>query len=111
MLLIALSASQPVWRDPDTGLRRTMVSPINTGSRIEIVQIELPAGASVSYERQQVSQYEQHIVVLDGTLSVETEGQTLELKSGDCLFRHVGPGHRFANRTRRASRYLVVICR
>jgi transcriptional regulator with XRE-family HTH domain len=103
--------TQPVWRDPETGLRRTMVSPINSGSRTEIVQIELPPGAAVEYERQQVSHYEQHILVLDGTLSLNTEGQNITLEAGDCLFRQVGAAHRFANEARRLCRYLVVICR
>lgn len=110
-LPLARAKSQPIWRDPETGLRRTMVSPVNSGSRVEIVQIELPGGAAVAYERQHLSQYEQHILVLDGTLSVNTEGQDITLEAGDCLFRHVGPAHRFANEARRTCRYLVVICR
>ncbi len=108
---LARAKSQPLWRDPETGLRRTMVSPVNSGSRVEIVQIELPPGAAVTYERQQVSQYEQHILVLEGALSVSTEGQSVTLDAGDCLFRQVGPGHRFANEARRMCRYLVVIAR
>jgi len=108
---LARAKAQPVWRDPETGLRRTMVSPMNSGSRTEIVQIELPPGAAVEYERQQVSHYEQHILVLDGTLSLNTEGQDITLEAGDCLFRHVGAAHRFANEARRTCRYLVVICR
>lgn len=110
-LPLARSKAQLTWRDPDTGLRRTMVSPLNTGARVEIVQLELPAGASVSYDQQQVTQYEQHIVVLDGALTVTTEGQEIQLEAGDCLYRHVGPAHRFANATRRLCRYLVVICK
>jgi transcriptional regulator with XRE-family HTH domain len=110
-LPVTRAKTQLVWRDPDTNLRRTMVSPVNSGSRVEIVQIELPPNAAVTYESQQVSQYEQHIVVLDGTLSITTEGQDIELEAGDCLYRRVGPGHRFANETRRICRYLVVICR
>jgi transcriptional regulator with XRE-family HTH domain len=110
-LPLARGKAQLTWRDPETGLRRTMVSPVNTGSRVEIVQLELPPNASVAYDQQRVTQYEQHIVVLDGALSVTTEGQEIELEAGDCLYRHIGPAHRFANTTRRACRYLVVICR
>jgi transcriptional regulator with XRE-family HTH domain len=110
-LPLSRAKRQLSWRDPETGLKRTMVSPVNTGSRVEIVQLELPPNASVAYERQQVTQYEQHILVLDGTLTVTTEGQDIRLDAGDCLFRHVGPAHRFANGTRRSCRYLVVIGR
>lgn len=110
-LPLSKTKNQLSWRDPETGLKRTMVSPVNTASRVEIVQLELPANASVSYDRQQVTQYEQHILVLDGTLTVTTEGQDIQLDAGDCLYRNVGPAHRFANGTRRSCRYLVVICR
>jgi transcriptional regulator with XRE-family HTH domain len=110
-LPLSKAKTQLSWRDPETGLRRTMVSPLNTGSRVEIVQLELPPNASVAYERQQVTQYEQHIVVLEGTLSVATEGHDIRLDAGDCLYRQVGPAHRFENDTRRTCRYLVVICR
>jgi transcriptional regulator with XRE-family HTH domain len=110
-LPLSKAKSQLSWRDPETGLRRTMVSPMNTGSRVEIAQLELPPNTAVAYEQQQVTQYEQHIVVLEGTLSVTTEGQDIQLDAGDCLYRHVGPAHRFANATRRVCRYLVVICR
>lgn len=102
---------QLTWRDPQTGLRRTMVSPLNTGSRVEIVQIELPSNAVVEYEPQKVNQYEQHILVLDGTLTLGIDGGEIELDAGDCVYRQVGPGHRFANNTRRVCRYLVTICR
>ena len=110
-LPLSKAKGQLSWRDPETGLKRTMVSPVNTGSRVEIVQLELPPNSSVAYERQQVTQYEQHILVLDGTLTVTTEGQDISLEAGDCLYRNVGPAHRFANDTRRLCRYLVVIGR
>jgi transcriptional regulator with XRE-family HTH domain len=110
-LPLSKARDQLSWRDPETGLRRTMVSPMNTGSRVEIAQLELPSNTSVSYERQQVAQYEQHILVLEGTLSLTTGGQQVELGAGDCLYQQVGPAHRFANEGRRVCRYLVVICR
>ena len=62
-LPIARASAQPVWRDPETGLRRTMVSPLNTGSRMELVQIELPSGAEVKYGPQH-NAYDQHVWVL-----------------------------------------------
>ena len=110
-LPLSKAKSQLTWRDPETELRRTMVSPANTGSRVEIVQLELPAGSAVEYEQQQVAHYEQHVLVIDGTLTISTEGQEIVLDAGDCLFRHVGPAHRFANQGRRMCRYLVIIGR
>ncbi len=42
---------QPSWRDPQTGLVRTMVNPPHRG-KVEIVRIELPPGAEVHYREQ-----------------------------------------------------------
>jgi transcriptional regulator with XRE-family HTH domain len=86
-LPLTRAKAQLVWRDPDTGLRRTMVSPVNSSSRVEIVQIELPPNAAVAYESQQVTQYEQHIVVLDGTLSIATRRYAGDLQRCACRFQ------------------------
>ena len=46
--LLRRAADQPVWTDPATGYRRRAVSPV-TDSPLELVEVELPPGASVSY--------------------------------------------------------------
>ena len=38
---------QRSWRDPETGYGRRMVSPAQTGSAVEIAEVDLPAGAPV----------------------------------------------------------------
>jgi transcriptional regulator with XRE-family HTH domain len=108
---VARASDQPVWRDPDTGLHRTMVSPRNTGSRTEIVHVELPSGAEVKYEAQVHALYDQHLLVLQGKLTLTIEGEEVELNAGDCMRSHVDEAHAFANRGRSACKYLVVITR
>ena len=78
---IARAATQPVWRDPATGLRRTMVSPSHTGSRTELVQVELPRGARVQYDAQRTP-YDQHVWVLQGRLTLTNEHEVIELGPG-----------------------------
>jgi len=107
---IARAAEQPVWRDPDTGLHRTMVSPRNTGSRIEIVHVELPIGAEVKYGAVQAI-YDQHLMVLQGRLTLTIENDEVELHAGDCMRSQVDMPHAFANRGRSVCKYLVVIAR
>jgi transcriptional regulator with XRE-family HTH domain len=107
---IARASEQPVWRDPDTGLLRTMVSPRTTDSRVEIVQVELPAGAEVHYEPVRNS-YDQHLVILQGKLSLLEGDDAVELNAGDCMHSRVDVAHTFANRGRSVCRYLVVIAR
>jgi transcriptional regulator with XRE-family HTH domain len=107
---IARAADQPVWRDPDTGLHRTMVSPRNTGSRTEIVHVELPIGAEVKYDAVQAV-YDQHLVVLQGKLTLAIDNDEVELHAGDCMRSRVEVPHTFSNRGRSACKYLVVITR
>ena len=109
-LPIARASAQPVWRDPETGLRRTMVSPLNTGSRMELVQIELPSGAEVKYGPQH-NAYDQHVWVLHGVLTLTIDQDEVELSAGDCMRTRVDVAVAFANRGRRACRYLVAISR
>jgi transcriptional regulator with XRE-family HTH domain len=107
---IARAGEQPVWRDPGTGLLRTMISPRNTASRVEIVQVELPSGAEVSYEPVRTP-YDQHLVVLQGKLTLVEGDSRFELVAGDCMHSRLDLGHTFANRGRSPCKYLVVIAR
>ncbi|HTX04169.1 MAG TPA: XRE family transcriptional regulator [Candidatus Acidoferrales bacterium] len=101
---------QVTWRDPETGYLRRIVSPAHSGS-LEIVDIELPAGARVGFDAWKTQAYEQHVVVLDGTLSLTIAGERVELKPGDCVHMSVQSDNVFENRTKKVARYLVVIKR
>ncbi len=107
---ISRADEQPVWRDPDTGLLRTMVSPRNTNSRVEIVHVELPSGAEVKYDAQR-HPYDQHLLVLQGKLTWSSESDEFELSVGDCIQSRIDVAHAFANRGRNACKYLVIIAR
>jgi uncharacterized cupin superfamily protein len=87
-----------------------MVTPRNTGSGGEIVQIELPPGAQVHYEPVRNS-YDQHLVILQGKLTLAEGDEQIELAGGDCMHSRVDVAHTFANRSRGVCRYLVVIAR
>ena len=108
---IARADEQPVWKDPDTGLQRTMVSPLNSGSRVEVVRIELPAGAEVNYDPQRHAMFEQHIMVMQGKLNLTIGAEALELAADDCVYMKLDVAVQFANRGRSVCRYLVIINR
>lgn len=108
---IARANEQPVWRDPDTRLVRTMVSPVNTGSKVELVHVELPAGTEVSYDPLPLPHYDQHVYVLHGALTMTYGDDVYALSAGDCLRSRFDVPHAFANRSRHSCRYLVVIAR
>jgi transcriptional regulator with XRE-family HTH domain len=107
---VARAAEQPMWTDPDSGYTRRAVSP-QAGGPLELVEVELPAGAEVSYPADTYAFIHQQIWVLDGRLRF-TEGDVVhELARGDCL--QLGPPApcEFANPGRRACRYLVALTR
>lgn len=106
---LARRADQPTWRDPASRYVRRNVAPPGTGSRVDIVEIEFPAGATVAFDNRRVAGADQHVWVLDGTLDITLGEETFRLDQGDCLLMRFDRPVMFRNRTRRAVRYAVVI--
>lgn len=105
---LARRADQALWTDPGTGFTRTAVSP-GAATAIELVEVDLPAGAEVAYPADSYRFIDQQIWVLSGTLSFQegdelhtlTEGDCLQLaEPRDCVFRAPADG---------GCRYLVAI--
>lgn len=101
---------QPVWTDPASGYRRRAVSP-PAGGPLELVEVELPAGAEVPMAAGAYAFIHQQIWVLDGHLRFHEGDQVHELDAGDCL--QLGPAApcRFVNATPRSCRYLVALAK
>ena len=100
---------QPVWRDPQTGYLRRQVSPRDAASGIEIVSIELPAGAQVPYEAWTANPYAQQLLMLAGELDLRIGDEPYRLREGDCVDFDVMRPNLFENRGRKPARYLVII--
>lgn len=106
---VVRAAEQAAWKDPESGYRRRAVSPPSAGLRGELVEVHVPAGASVSFDTSPVAGLEHHLWMLDGALALEVDGATFRLRAGDCL-RYVLTGStRFHSTGTRAARYLVAI--
>jgi transcriptional regulator with XRE-family HTH domain len=104
------AADQPTWTDPATGYVRRAVSP-PAGRPLELIEVVLPAGATVELPAASYELIHQQIWVLDGRLDFR-EGDTLhELDAGDCL--QLGPPApcAFINPTAASCRYLVALTR
>jgi transcriptional regulator with XRE-family HTH domain len=101
---------QPVWTDPDSGYRRRAVSPA-AGRPLELIEVELPAGAEVAYPAEAYEFIHQQIWVLDGTLCFREGSTDHILHTGDCL--QLGPPVpcAFRNTTDGPCRYLVALTR
>ena len=103
-------ADQPTWTDPASGYRRRAVSPAS-GRPLELVEIELPAGARVAFPPDAYALVHQQVWVLDGHLRLHEGDAVHELDPGDCL--QLGPPapRAYVNPTERPCRYLVALTR
>ena len=104
------SSEQPSWIDKETGCVRTLISP-SAGGPIEIVAVDLPAGAEIIFPASIYAVFHQIVLVLAGRLTLE-EGESKHLlEVGDCL--ELGPPSQciFQNKAEEPCRYLVAASR
>lgn len=107
---VSKAADQPTWIDPETGYRRRQVL-IGQSVPLELVEVELPAGAHVDMPASSYAFIRQAIWVLDGALVFCEGAVEHHLSAGDSL--ELGPPVpcRFENRSAAACRYLVSVVR
>jgi transcriptional regulator with XRE-family HTH domain len=107
---VSRRADRTTWRDPQSGYLRRNISPANFPSPIQIVEVEFPPGAKVSYDTgaREVSIHQQ-IWVQEGNIEVTIGRMTHRLAEDDCLAMQVNEPIAFRNRTRRAARYVVIL--
>lgn len=103
-------ADQPVWRDPETGYDRRQVF-ARPDHPLEIVEVELPAGASVDLPAASYALIRQAIWVLKGSLTITEAGLRHVLAAGDCLGFGPPSDVTLANETARACSYAVFLAR
>ena len=103
-------ADQLQWTDPQSGYQRRAISPPHFRSPIQIVEVEFPAGARVSYEGglRDVG-IEQQVWVLEGCMELIFDGAHYCLETGDCLAMCENDRIVFQNTSKRPARYVVVI--
>lgn len=107
---LARRAEQPVWTDPDSGYVRRSVSPSGTGSRLEIVEVEMPAGARVLLDAPRGGfRLDQQLWLLEGELTLSVGGREHRLAAGDCLAMLLDGPIAFHNAGEGPARYAVVL--
>ena len=105
-------SEQRLWRDPHTGYLRRSISPPGTPSRVDIVEVEFPAGARVSFPPRAESRVmTQHVWLFAGELQMIIGDTVHTLLPGDCLFMDIGDAFDFHNPTDRPARYAVILDR
>jgi transcriptional regulator with XRE-family HTH domain len=109
---LARRTEQLIWRDPETGYERRAVSPPQTASRIDLVEVALPAGARVTYPPETgKAGMSQHVWLFSGVLEITVANVTYRLEPGDCLYMSISEGHVFHNTGDAAAHYAVVLDR
>jgi len=107
---VARRPEQPRWTDSETGYTRRAVSPPASAS-LELVEVDLPPGAEVTYPAEAFRFIDQQIWVLDGALRFVEGDLVHELQAGDCLQLGAPADCTFVNATRAPCRYLVVLAK
>lgn len=108
---LVTAAAASVWTDPETGFRRTLVSPPRAGFGVEVMRGELPGGATIAYPNPPIMNLEHHVLMVAGTLDLEVEGTVNRLHPGDCLRYRLAGASRYANPGDAPAIYFVVIRR
>jgi len=102
-------STQSVWTDQTIGFRRRSVSPPAQALAAEVLECELASGARITYDRPPGSGLEHHLLLIEGQLEVSVDGQTYDLRPGDCLrYQLFGPSA-FATPEQCAARYILFI--
>jgi transcriptional regulator with XRE-family HTH domain len=104
------SADQSVWRDPASGYLRRQIFE-RTDHPIELVRVELPAGARVGMPAASYARIRQVVWVIEGDLVVEEAGARRELEAGDCLGFGPPADTAFVNESGKSCIYLVIVAR
>jgi transcriptional regulator with XRE-family HTH domain len=102
-------ATQATWRDPATNYLRRAISPPGTGSPVDITEVEFPPGATVAFDSAHLTNCDQHIWILNGTLDLQLGDDGYRLEAGDCLMMRFDRPILFHNPTDRPTRYAVII--
>ena len=107
---VARRADQPHWRDPASGYVRRNVSPAGFPTPIQIVEVEMPPGAHVTYETgARDARVHQQVWVFAGALTVTVGAVSHQLEAGDCLAFVLDQPTGFHNLSDMPARYAVVI--
>jgi transcriptional regulator with XRE-family HTH domain len=107
---VSRRADQGVWRDPETGYLRRILSPAALASPIELVEVILPPDTLVRYDGGfRIATHHQQVWVLEGAVEVQVGSHHHVLKPGDCLAMLVDSPTSFRNRGKKRSRYLVAV--
>ena len=104
------AADQPVWRDPATGYRRRQIFS-RPDHPLEMVQVELPAGETVSFPAWTYAHARHVVWVQMGELVLTEARERHLLRTGDSLGFGAPAEVTYANESTRSCHYVVALAR
>jgi hypothetical protein len=99
-----------VWRDPASRYLRRQIFE-RADHPVELVRVEMPAGARVGLPASSYARIRQVVWVVDGELVIEEGGVRRQLGAGDCLGFGPPADTTIANESTRTCTYVVVVAR
>ena len=106
---LVVHAEQPIWTDTETGLQRRSVSPPGANLMGEVLECELPADVSIEYAAPATPGLEHHLILLEGALEMNVEGELYRLNPGDCLRYKLYGTSAFRTRQNLGAKYILVV--
>ena len=106
---LIVKSQQLVWADPGLGFRRRSVSPPSQTLAAEVLECEIDAATTITYERSPKPGLEHHLLMLDGCLEVSINDDVHALETGDCLRYQLFGSSRFETPAHCGARYILVI--
>ena len=110
LVRLAAAADQPVWRDPATGYRRRQIFS-RPDHPLEMVQVELPAGETVSFPAWTYAHARHVVWVQMGELVLTEARERHLLRTGDSLGFGAPAEVTYANESTRSCHYVVALAR
>jgi transcriptional regulator with XRE-family HTH domain len=98
-----------IFRDPDTGFERQLLSPAFESRNLEFVRHVIPKGESSGILPAYKPGTEKYLVVEQGRLRVVIEGCEQVLSAGDSLYFEADAPHRFDNLGKGVCSYYLVV--
>ena len=104
------AADQPTWTDPASGYRRRQVY-LSARLPLELVEVDLPAGASVAIPASSYALIRQVLWVIEGRIAIIEGPSRTDLCPGDRLEFGPPADCSFSNESDQPARYLVALIR
>jgi transcriptional regulator with XRE-family HTH domain len=103
-------SEQTTWQDPASGYIRRQISP-PCDLPLELIRVELPAGASVTFPASSYAFIRQIMWVIEGRMTFVEGDDTHELSAGDSLLLGAPAQCTFRADPRESCTYLVAVLR